>query len=85
VRLEAAVIGAPFIGWDGEQRGQERGRRRRRSNQCRPFLKTKRRGRGDAQVPFDEGKCHTSVLRRQNQSLYTCAQDVQITRIVTIW
>jgi hypothetical protein len=29
--------------------------------------------------------CHTLVLRRWNRSLYTCAQDVQITRIVTIW
>jgi hypothetical protein len=26
--------------------------------------------------------CHTLVSRRRNQSLYTCAADVQITRIV---
>jgi hypothetical protein len=28
--------------------------------------------------------CHTPVLKEQNQSLYTCAQDVQMTRIATI-
>jgi hypothetical protein len=28
--------------------------------------------------------CHTLVLKVQNRSLYTCAQDVQITRIATI-
>jgi hypothetical protein len=36
--------------------------------------------------PWQEGsRCHTPVLRRQNWSHYTCAQDVQITRILTIW
>jgi hypothetical protein len=34
---------------------------------------------------LEEERYHTPVLRRRNQSLYTCAQDVQITRIVTIW
>jgi hypothetical protein len=38
----------------------------------------------DGQEVVGKHTCHTPVLKAQNQSLHTCTQDVQITRLATI-
>jgi hypothetical protein len=40
--------------------------------------------RSAARGRWQRPPCYTPVLKEQNRSLYTCAQDVQITRIVKI-